>query len=95
MKAFIMRFGAYMARRLSEPSSWAAIIGLMTSIGVKILPDQASAITDIGVCIFSGLLFAAREGRDKPDNPTIGTVIKGEMPPPKPDIVPPPKDAKP
>lgn len=87
---FWKRLWAYALQRLAEPSTWAALIGLGTYWTGKVVPpEQQTMITDLGITVVLGLIAASRDGRNKPDNPSLGTVIKGVMPPPKPAIVPP------
>lgn len=88
-KDFWKRLWAYALARFGEPSTWVGIVGCATALGVKIKPEAWDAITNIGLFIVTGLLFALREGRNKPDNPSLPTTIKGEMPPAKAAIVPP------
>jgi hypothetical protein len=90
MKPFWKRVGAYVLQRLGEPTTWAGIITAGTALlGWTVPPDKQAAIVTIGTTAAGILLMAAREGRNKPDNPSVVTTIKGEMPPPKPAIVPP------
>lgn len=42
--------------RLKEPSSWAGLTGLLTSLGVAVSPAQAGAIIQFGVAFASLVL---------------------------------------
>lgn len=87
--AFWARVGAYTLQRLGEPSTWAGIFTVATGVGITVAPQMQTEITTLGTSLVGILLMAAREGRNKPDNPSLPTVCKGEMPDPKPVIVPP------
>lgn len=86
---FWQRVGRYLLLRLREPTTWAGLSVIVTACGVKIAPELQTEITSLGAGIASILLMAAREGRSKPDNPSLGATISGEMAPQKPPIVPP------
>lgn len=89
---FWQRIGAYLLQRGGEPSTWAGLVTVATALGVNWAPEKWQAISTIGAFIAGTLLAAAREGRNKPDNPSLPTTCKGEMPEPKPAIVPPSTD---
>lgn len=42
-------FRAYVLARLAEPSTWRGIMALLTSVGLAISPEQAVAITSVGI----------------------------------------------
>jgi hypothetical protein len=88
---FWQRVGRYALLRLKEPTTWTGLCVIATGVGLKIAPELQTQIITFGAGISSILLMAAREGRNKPDNPTAMSTIKGEMPEQKPAIVPPPK----
>lgn len=52
MKNFIMSF---LANRLAETSTWKGLVVILTTIGVKLSPDQEAAIITLGVSLY-GLL---------------------------------------
>lgn len=86
----IQRIEAYLGKRLSEPTTWAAFIAWMSIvIGRNVDPELQTLVIQVGVTLGGGLLFLAREGRNKPDNPTLKTTITGQMPEPPPAVVPP------
>ena len=88
--SLVRRIEAYLGKRLSEPSTWAGILALLSVlIGRNLDPDQQALVVQIGVAVGGGLLVLAREGRNKPDNPTLKTTITGQMPEPPPVVVPP------
>lgn len=84
------RLCAFVLQRLSEPSTWAGIVTVVTGLGVSVSPERRDAIATIGTTIAGLLLMVAREGRSLPDNPSLPATIKGEMPDQKPPIVTPP-----
>lgn len=93
MNPFWQRVGGYTLQRLGEPTTWAGITIIVTGVtGVTVQPELQAAIVSFGSGIAGILLMAAREGRNKPDNPSLPTACKGEMPQPKPAIVPPSTD---
>lgn len=87
MNPFWKRFGGYLLQRLGEPTTWVGIVGAATGLGIKLAPQAWDSITSIGLFIASGLMMAAREGRNKPDNPSMPSVVMGSMPAPKAAIV--------
>jgi len=90
MNPFWQRISGYVLLRLREPTTLSAIIGVATALtGWNISPEKRDAVISIGTTIAFLLLIPAREGRNAADNPSIGATIKGEMPLPKPPIVPP------
>lgn len=86
------RIIAYLLIKMGQPTTWAGIFTAATALGINIAPEKWQAISTIGMSLVSVTLALANEGRNKPDNPTLRTVIRGEMPPPKPAIVPPNTD---
>jgi len=54
---------AYIMARLAEPSTWRGIMALLTSVGLAISPEQAVAITSVGIGLI-GLI-----GTFVPDKP--------------------------
>jgi hypothetical protein len=96
MMAFLKRLAAYGLQRLGEPTTWAGIFLIGAGLfGWHPSPEKQAAITTLGLYIFGSLLIVAREGRNKPDNPSLPATIKGECPPQKPDIVTPPANPSP
>lgn len=84
------RVGAYILQRLGEPTTWAGISTIATALlGLNVPPEKQAAIVTLGTTVAGLLLMVAREGRSVPENPSLPTTIKGEMPEPKPPIVPP------
>jgi hypothetical protein len=83
------RVGRYLLLRAKEPTTWAGITLAATAFGIHLSPDQIVAIGTIGAGIASVLLVFSKEGRNKPDNPSLTATITGSMPPSKPAIVPP------
>lgn len=87
--SFCQRMLAYLLARAGEPSTWAGLVGIATGLGIKVAPQAWDSISALGLFIASALLTVSREGRNKPDNPTLPATMKGEMPEAKPAIVPP------
>jgi hypothetical protein len=80
---------AYLAIKLRQPTTWAGIATTATALGINLSPEKWQAISTLGMSFVSLCLFLASEGRNKPDNPNLSTVLRGKMPEPKPAIVPP------
>jgi len=45
----------YLLGRLKEPSTWRGLTLLLTSVGIALSPEQAAAVTAIGVAIAGAL----------------------------------------
>lgn len=43
--------GKYIVSRLAEPSTWRGIIALVTAAGISITPEQAGAVTALGLAV--------------------------------------------
>ena len=83
------RVGRYLLLRGKEPTTWAGLTLAATLFGIHLSPEQALAVATIGGGVASVLLVFTKEGRNKPDNPSLTATIIGSMPPSKPAIVPP------
>jgi hypothetical protein len=83
---------AYLLIKLNQPTTWAGFATAATAFGINFSPEKWQVISTTGMSVVSFCLFLASEGRNKPDNPNLSTVLRGEMPPPKAAIVPPSTD---
>jgi hypothetical protein len=86
---FWQRVGRYLLLRAKEPTTYAGLTVIATGLGIHISPDRWAAIATAGTFIAGFLLTVTKEGRNKPDNPSLTATLKGEMPPANPAIVPP------
>lgn len=59
-------FVEWVLARLKEPSSWAGLTGLISTLGVAVSPAQAGAIIQFGVAFASlVLVFMPEPGNKK------------------------------
>lgn len=51
--------------RMKEPSSWAGLVGLVSSLGMVVSPAQAAGIAQFGVALASLILLFMPEPGNK------------------------------
>lgn len=51
--------------RLKEPSTWAGLVGLVSSLGVVLNPAQTQAIIQLGVAFASAIMVLMPEAGNK------------------------------
>lgn len=56
---------AWVLARMVEPTTWGGLATLLTGVGVVLKPDQAAAITSLGVAIGGALMVFLPEGTKK------------------------------
>lgn len=89
-KTFLERLGAYWLHRLLEPTTYAGFFLIAHALlGWNPSMEMKTAIELLGEGFIGSLFVVAREGRNKPDNPSLPTTLKGKMPAPPAAIVPP------